>query len=155
MPLFLLLKWFNMQKIIQVMILQRLIKLIIVFFIGAFLYGGIELAFRGYTHWTMFLVGGSIFAILYKLFNFIGKGHIILKCFFGCTIITTIEFLTGVGVNLILGWEIWDYSDQFLNLFGQICLGFSIGWFFISIPASILIDNIRRLFIPIFNTDKT
>ncbi len=134
--------------------MQKFIKLLIVFLIGGFIYGGIEITFRGYTHWTMFLAGGFIFSVLYKLFGYIGKGHIILKCLLGCVIITTVEFLTGVGVNMLLSWGVWDYSDKMLNLFGQICLQFSIGWFFLSIPASLLIDGIRYLFKPIFNAHQ-
>ena len=126
--------------------MNRLIEILTVFGIGGFLYGGIEIAFRGFTHWSMFLAGGTIFVLLYNLFAYIGKGHFLLKCTLGCAIITTIEFITGVGVNMILGLNVWDYSDKAVNLFGQICKAFSIGWFFISIPASLLADFIRRQF---------
>lgn len=126
--------------------MNRFAKFLIVFGIGGFLYGGIEVAFRGFTHWSMLLAGGTIFAILYKLFGYIGKGRILLKCTLGCVIITTVEFLTGVGVNMMLGLDVWDYSDKAANLFGQICLAFSVGWFFISIPASLLAEGIRRQF---------
>ncbi|MBQ8782877.1 MAG: hypothetical protein IJZ57_03805 [Clostridia bacterium] len=124
--------------------MNRFFKLLIVFGIGGFLYGGIEIVFRGYTHWSMFLAGGFIFSVLYKLYGYIGRGHLILKCTLGCVIITTVEFLTGVGVNILLNMNVWDYSDKALNVFGQICLAFSIGWFFISIPASLLAEGIRR-----------
>lgn len=132
--------------IYTVICLNKVIKLIIVFCFGGFIYGAIEIAFRGFTHWSMFLAGGLIFSVLYKLFGYIGKGHIVLKCTLGCVIITTVEFLTGVGVNMILKLNVWDYSDKVFNLFGQICLAFSIGWFFISIPASILADCLRHQF---------
>lgn len=126
--------------------MNRLIEVLTVFGIGGFLYGGIEIAFRGFTHWSMFLAGGTIFVLLYNLFAYIGKGHFLLKCILGCAIITTIEFITGVGVNMILGLNVWDYSDKAANLFGQICIAFSIGWFFISIPASLLADFVRSQF---------
>ena len=117
---------------------------VIVFGVGAFLYGGIEVAFRGYTHWSMFLTGGIIFYSLYLMFGYIGKGKILLKCIMGCVIITTGEFLVGCIVNLLFGMDVWDYSDQMLNIFGQICLLFSLGWFFLSIPASFIAGGIRR-----------
>lgn len=123
--------------------MSRLIKFLIVFGIGGFSYGLIEIIFRGYTHWSMFLAGGFIFSILYKLFGYIGKGHLIIKCTLGCAIITTIEFITGVSVNMLWGLNVWDYSNKPLNLFGQICLLFSVGWFLISIPVSLLTDSIR------------
>lgn len=124
--------------------MSRIKEFLIVFGVGAFLYGGIEVAFRGYTHWSMFLTGGILFYTLYLIFGYIGKGRILLKCLMGCVIITTGEFLVGCIVNLTFGMNVWDYSDQVLNVFGQICLIFSLGWFFISIPASLLTDLIRR-----------
>lgn len=124
--------------------MSRIKEFLIVFGVGAFLYGGIEVAFRGYTHWSMFLTGGILFYTLYLIFGYIGKGRILLKCLIGCVIITTGEFLVGCIVNLTFGMNVWDYSDQVLNVFGQICLIFSLGWFFISIPASLLTDLIRR-----------
>ena len=124
--------------------MSRIKEFLIVFGVGAFLYGGIEVAFRGYTHWSMFLTGGILFYLLYLIFGYIGKGKILLKCIMGCAIITTGEFLVGCIVNLIFGMGVWDYSDQALNVFGQICLLFSLGWFFISIPASFIAGGIRR-----------
>lgn len=124
--------------------MSRIKELFIVFGVGAFLYGGIEVAFRGYTHWSMFLTGGIIFYSLYLMFGYIGKGRILLKCIMGCVIITTGEFLVGCVVNLLFGMDVWDYSDQVLNIFGQICLLFSLGWFFLSIPASFIASGIRR-----------
>ena len=124
--------------------MSRIKEFFIVFGIGAFLYGGIEVAFRGYTHWSMFLTGGIIFYSLYLMFGYIGKGRILLKCIMGCVIITTGEFLVGCIVNLLFGMDVWDYSDQMLNVFGQICLLFSLGWFFLSIPASFIAGGIRR-----------
>lgn len=36
------------------------------------------------------------------------------------------EFLTGIIVNKWFRLEVWDYSDQPMQLFGQICLPFAI-----------------------------
>lgn len=124
--------------------MNKICEFIVVFGIGAFLYGSIEVAFRGFTHWSMFLAGGVIFYLLYTLFYMIGSGNILLKCLMGCAIITTIEFLVGCIVNLAFNMDVWDYSQEKYNLFGQICLSFSIGWFFISIPAYYLTLALRR-----------
>lgn len=130
--------------------MKNFAKLMIIFGIGGILYGGIEVVFRNYTHWTMVLAGGVIFSMLYFLYGYIGKGHFILKCTLGCAIITTIEFIFGTGLNIILDMNVWDYSGLPFNLFGQICLLFSVGWFFISIPVSFLADIIRSSFRRIF-----
>ena len=41
----------------------------------------------------------------------------------------------GVADNLVMGWNVWDYSSMPLNLYGQICLPFSGLWFLLCIPA--------------------
>ena len=62
----------------------------------------------------------------------------------GAVIVTFYEFFVGVVVNLRLGWDVWDYSAQPFNLFGQICLMFSALWFLLSIPAAWLCEAFRR-----------
>ena len=42
--------------------------------------------------------------------------------------------------------NIWDYSDLPFNLMGQICLLFSVFWFFLSIIAIWLDDYLRYKF---------
>ena len=124
--------------------MKNFAKLMIIFGIGGILYGGIEVVFRNYTHWTMVLAGGLIFSILYFLYGYIGKGNFILKCTLGCAIITTIEFIFGTGLNIILDMNVWDYSERPMNILGQICPFFSIGWFFLSIPAYYICSRIEK-----------
>ena len=66
-------------------------------------------------------------------------------------IATILEFITGIIVNIILKWNIWDYSNMFGNILGQICPLFTILWFFVSIIAIITDDLIRWKF---FNEEK-
>ena len=61
----------------------------------------------------------------------------------GSAIITVLEFITGLIVNVWMGLNIWDYSDMPLNIMGQICLPFTIAWLFISGVAIIVDDMIR------------
>lgn len=104
------------------------------FAMGAVAYGLIEVVVRGYTHWTMALTGGAVL-VLFNLINQTENLNILLKCLLGMTVITSLEFAVGMTVNIGFGWGVWDYSDKPLNLFGQICPQFCIGWFFLSIPA--------------------
>lgn len=110
-------------------------KNIFVFLTGCFMYSLIEISARGYTHWTMTLTGGFILVILFKMFTHLKPLPFWQKCLLGSVIITATEFTVGVIVNIILGWRVWDYSDMPLNILGQICLPFSIMWFFLCIPA--------------------
>ena len=60
-----------------------------------------------------------------------------------CIIITVLEFIFGVVLNIWLGLQIWDYSGMPLNIMGQICLPFTVAWYFLSAAAIILDDYIR------------
>lgn len=104
------------------------------FAVGAVAYGLIEVAVRGYTHWTMALTGGTVLVLLNLINRTEGIG-ILLKCILGMIVITSLEFAVGMAVNVGFGWNVWDYSDKPFNLFGQICPQFCLGWFFLSIPA--------------------
>lgn len=63
----------------------------------------------------------------------------------GAIVITTLEFVCGCIVNLWLGWNVWDYSNMPFNLLGQICLPFTVIWFFLSAVAVVLDDWIRHI----------
>jgi uncharacterized membrane protein len=95
----------------------------------------------------MFLVGGICF-ICCGLVNecFEWYTPLLLQMFICCIIITTIEFISGCIINLALGLNVWDYSNQPFNLYGQICLLFSVLWYFLSLPAIVLDDYIRYWF---------
>ena len=106
----------------------------------------IELLWRGRTHWTMGLCAGVCFVQLYLLEKYMSNLKLITKCIIGTTIITLNEFITGCIVNLSLGWAVWDYSETPLNLFGQVCLVFSLLWFILCIPTFKLARKIKGLF---------
>ncbi len=117
-------------------------KYLILFGLGGFLYGLIEVLWRGYTHWTMMIAGGVCFC-LFALISTKLKGiPFLYKCILGSLTVTTVEFVFGCVFNLLLGMEVWNYSHIPLNLFGQICLLFSVLWGFISIIAIPLADKV-------------
>lgn len=104
------------------------------FAVGAIGYGLAEVIFRGYTHWSMALAGGTVL-VLFTLINQSRNIPIIIRCLLGMVIITSIEFGIGMLVNVAAGWNVWDYSDKPFNVMGQICPQFSAVWFLVSIPA--------------------
>lgn len=103
------------------------------FVLGGLLYGGLELLWRGWTHWTMLLCGGSCFAMM----SLVERSTLSLwkKMLLSAVLITTAEYLTGCVVNLALGWQVWDYSGCRGNLLGQICPAFSLLWLALSLPG--------------------
>lgn len=115
------------------------------FLMGYFIYSLIEIINRGYTHWTMALTGGAALTILYYI-NSRKTMTLIKSCILGSVIITLIELLVGIFANIIMGWNVWDYSDVPMNLLGQICIPFSALWFFLCIPAYYLCHAIRKKF---------
>lgn len=119
-------------------------KEFILFIIGGLLYILIELSYRGHSHWTMFILGGLCFVLIGGINNYISWDMPIYEqMMIGSVIITMLEFICGCIVNLWLGWDVWDYSNMPCNVLGQICLPFSILWFFISLVAIVADDYIR------------
>ena len=116
--------------------------------IGGLIYVLLELIWRGYSHWTMFLLGGTCFVLLGLINEILDwDTPLTLQMLIGCTVITVLEFITGCVVNLWLGWNVWDYSDLKFNILGQISFFSSIGWYFISLVGIMLDDWLRyRLF---------
>lgn len=100
---------------------------------GGFSYFTLELIYNGDSHWICFVFGSICFEIVGKirLLNL----NILLKCLLCGLFITVFEFFMGVIFNLILNWNIWNYSMFFLNISGQICLYFSLIWILLSFPA--------------------
>ena len=116
-----------------------------VYTLGALGYGCLELLFRGYTHWSMLLTGGLCLLLLY-LIAVRSNWSLPQQWIAGAVIITTLEFLVGIVVNLYLGWDVWDYSNRSLNLFGQICPLFSLFWLVLCIPVSSFCRKLHTFF---------
>ena len=124
----------------------RKAEYVCVFLAGGVIYSLLELLWRGFTHWSMTVAGG-VCVLLIHLFNHrLRKRSMALRCGVGCAVITAVEFSAGVIVNLLLGWNVWDYSAMYGNLFGQICPAFSCLWFLISFPACGFSSMVRRFF---------
>ena len=112
--------------------------------IGSIIYMSLEILWRGYTHWTMGVLGGICFICLGLINEILSwETPLVLQMFIGSIIITILEFITGCIVNLWLGWNVWDYSNLPLNLLGQISLFSSIGWIGLSLVGIVLDDYIR------------
>lgn len=109
-------------------------RFLILFSVGAFGYSFLEILWRGYTHWTMFFLGGICFFTLYHVFGYLQHTPLLINAIIGGAIITSAEFITGCIINLGFKWNVWSYSSSPYNLLGQICLPYSILWILLSIP---------------------
>lgn len=123
---------------------MNFLKRTILWLIGGILYYLIEILFRGYSHWSMVIVGGICFLCIGEINEIISWKTLLWKQgIIGSIIITVIEFLSGCFLNIFLKLNVWDYSNIPFNLLGQICLPFTILWFFLSIIGIILDDYLR------------
>ena len=106
--------------------IKMLLKYVILLIIGGVAYCGIEILWRGYTHWTMFIVGGICFVFCGSINEFLDWKTPLWKQMLICSIgITTIEFISGIIINVVLKLNVWDYNNLPLNIFGQVSLIYS------------------------------
>lgn len=125
--------------------LREWMKYPVLFFIGGAAYYGVELLFRGYSHPTMFALGGLCFLLCGMVNEHLSwEMPFVLQQAIGALLITALELAFGVVLNRILGLNIWDYSDLPLNFLGQICLPFTAAWFLLAAVAILLDDYLRH-----------
>ena len=124
---------------------QKLLdKYLFLFGTGGLLYILIELIWRGYSHWTMFFLGGLCFVFLGLINEALPwKMPLWMQVLIGAVGITTLEFLTGCIVNLWLGRLSLDYGGLPGNLLGQICPQYFVLWLPVALVGIVLDDWIR------------
>lgn len=95
--------------------------------VGGCIYYSFEIIFRGFSHWSMFLLGGICFLFFEIQGKMVAWEDALWKQVVRCMIfVTSMEFTTGIIVNKWLQLGVWDYTGQPFQLFGQICLPFII-----------------------------
>lgn len=124
--------------------LKEAFKLFLLFLIGGLVYSAIEIAYKGDTHYSMFIVGGLCFVLIGGINSYLDYDMpLVYQMLVSSFIITLLEFVSGCIVNLWLKVGVWDYSQMPLNVLGQICLLFMIIWFFLSAVGIFLDDFVR------------
>lgn len=109
-----------------------------VFTLGAVLYSFIEILWRGRTHWTMAVTGGICLLLIHICNERHSDLDLLSRCSLSSLYITGVEFAVGWLLNVRLNMMIWDYSDKYLNIMGQICPEYWAYWYLLSIPAIML-----------------
>ena len=124
--------------------MRQYLKISFLFAAGGLLYNLVELIYRGWTHWTMFFLGGLCFVALGAINEVISWAMPLWQqVLIGASIITAMEFVTGCIVNLWLGWGIWDYSGIPGNILGQVCPKFFGLWLLAALAGIVLDDCLR------------
>ena len=112
----------------------------LLFAIGGSAYVSLELLWRGRSHGSMFLAGGSCFLLLGSL----RKRSLPLpfRAVAGSALITGVELLSGLLFNR--DYRVWDYRNLPLQFKGQICLPYSLLWMPLSLGAMELYRHLDK-----------
>lgn len=107
----------------------------------------------GQSSLWMFLVGGCLGMLLGKINeikSFQKLSHLV-TVLLGATAITLIELLSGLILNIVCGFGIWNYTLNPLNFLGQIDIIHSTCWIILT-PFVFWIDDIIKFYM--INTPK-
>ena len=113
-------------------------KQAILFYLGGCAYMGLELLWRGRSHGSMFVAGGTCFLLIGHLNHVHPKLPLPLRAVAGAGIVTMVEL--GIGLLVNQDYGVWDYRHQTGNFLGQICPMFTVLWIPVSLMALYLHD---------------
>ena len=109
--------------------------------LGGVLYGGLELLWRGYTHWTMLLLAALLCVPLDIANKYIPwELPLWMQAVIGGLTVTAAELAAGVVLNLWLRLEVWDYSGMWGSLWGQVCPLYTVLWCILAGPVIVAYD---------------
>ena len=122
----------------------KALKLVTLWLWGGFIYYCIELAWRGFSHPSMFIVGGVCFVLIGGVNNYLPwRMGLVWQALIGAAAVTAVEFVGGLIINRWLGLGVWDYSGVPGNILGQVCLPYFFAWIVLSVVGIFLDDYLR------------
>ncbi len=125
---------------------RQIFKYVLLFHLGGCAYYYIEVLHRGWSHWSMYLLGAICFLFCSVQNEQPAWQAPLWKQVIRCDIFVLCgEFVTGCMVNLWKGWHVWDYHNMPFNLMGQICLPMALAFSALCLVAIVLDDLIRWL----------
>ena len=116
-------------------------------YLGGMGYMLLELIWRGWSHGSMFVVGGLCLLLIGNLNTLLPDMPLVMQAVVGAVIVSAVELLSGLLINVYLGLQVWDYSNLPFSFMGQICVGYFFLWIIVAFFAVFLDDFLRqRLF---------
>ena len=98
--------------------MKKISEYLFLWTLGGCLYYSFEILFRGFSHWSMFVLGGISLLFCTRQGQMVKWEDPMWVQILRCTLfVVSLEFITGIIVNKWLGLYIWDYTDQPLQLF--------------------------------------
>lgn len=110
---------------------KHIIRKAILFLICGLTYCGIEFIYRGWTHWSMFVLAGALGILCIDMPNNVWGYDLdyLLQIAFSTALCTVCEGITGLIVNVKFGLNVWDYTNlPFTFFYGQCNLFFVFAW---------------------------
>lgn len=117
----------------------------LLFLVGGSLYVALEYFWRGFSHVSMFVLGGIAMTLLAGIYTRFDALPLALLSLMGAVLITALEFIAGAIVNGLMGLRVWDYSDRKCNLYGQVCASYSMLWYLLSAAAYPVIRVVNEI----------
>ena len=118
---------------------MKIWKQAVLFYLGGCAYMGLELLWRGRSHGSMFIAGGTCFLLIGQLNQVRPRLPLPLRAAVGAGIVTMVEL--GIGLLCNRNFEVWDYRERAGNFLGQICPAFTVLW----IPVSLMALGLHML----------
>ena len=118
---------------------MKIWKQAVLFYLGGCAYMGLELLWRGRSHGSMFIAGGTCFLLIGQLNQVRPRLPLPLRAAVGAGIVTMVEL--GMGLLCNRNFEVWDYRERAGNFLGQICPAFTVLW----IPVSLMALGLHML----------
>ena len=121
------------------------------FLLGGGGYLAIELAWRGASHWTMFLAGGICLCVLQALT--VRPVCLPLAAGAGAAAVSGLEVCIGLACREVLHIAVWDYSAEWGNLAGLVCPRYCLYWFLLCGWVILVLRVARRFTVrPVYRT---
>lgn len=114
------------------------------FLLGGTAYLGLELAWRGCTHWTMFFAGGVCLCLL-RWFDDRFRCPLPVAALLAAAGVSGVELVFGMVCTYLLRLQVWDYSAEWGNIAGLICPKYSFLWFLLCLWLLAALRFLRRL----------
>ena len=118
-------------------------KRMTIFGAGGAAYVGLELLWRGRSHISMFLAGGTCLMLIGHLNEVKPRLPFGLRMLTGAGIITMTELAVGLLANR--DHRVWDYRGQWGNFLGQICPLFCLVWIPMAGLALLVYEGMKRM----------
>ena len=115
----------------------------VLFALGGGAYVGLEMLWRGRSHYSMFLAGGLSLLLIGQLNHVRPKLPLFFRAVAGAGIITMLELAAGLVFNA--DYSVWDYRGRWGNWMGHICPLFSLLWIGLAALVLILYDPLENL----------